>query len=497
MSTSTVHRKANAALNRIVLTRPPGMNALVGGIVNGAFYREDPTCNQPGGFVANGVWHSELKCVLELDKPDLGLSNSAVSVTDVIEELLQPVAARRRDLLICAEKALARTCKAEVSGVKSPHMYVRRHRGPDGALRLRAAHLPTMHAMTPEESDRHKAMKDFLDRTCQRAGLNRAVEKATKSRCARPDVTIYGRGGINLGCEAQFYNASPSTVLRRAKAQAEAGLVSNWITHDDTFHLVDRAQWMLIRDVTWREIDNAADLPLVGGFRVLADWLCTAASVRSCPTGKSKTGCGKRHLFWETPRAADGIASGYTGDRGDRLGVTVGRTIIGAATGSVLPIFLPSRKDHRSGSFMWVPADDHATWTDYQDGATPDGPEPAPADDDLHFSGSEADSTCQFGEQTWPPSAPLPRRGIDSVELGVTIETNPLPAIPNQSTSQDRSRPQPASSNPVPGQRILDWSDPDRFLPEPQPCRRCGKPASLLDDDAKPSHKVCAEQTAP
>ncbi|MFD8546037.1 hypothetical protein [Streptomyces sp. NPDC059649] len=112
---------------------------------------------------------------------------------------------------------------------------------------------------------------------------------------------------------------------------------------------------MLIRDVTWREIDNAADLPLIGGFRVLADWLCIAAAVRPCPTGKLKTGCGKRHLFWETPRASDGIVSGYTGDQGDRLGVTVGRTIIGAATGSIVPIFLPNRKDHRTGSFTWVP----------------------------------------------------------------------------------------------------------------------------------------------
>lgn len=97
--------------------------------------------------------------VLELDKPDLGLSNSAISATDLIEELLQPAATRRRDLLICAEKALDRKCKAEMSGVKSPHMYVRRHRDPDGVLRLRAAHLPTAHEMTQEESDRHKAMR--------------------------------------------------------------------------------------------------------------------------------------------------------------------------------------------------------------------------------------------------------------------------------------------------------------------------------------------------
>ncbi|MFM9373019.1 hypothetical protein [Streptomyces sp. Da 82-17] len=444
--------------------------------------------------MANGVWHSELKCLLELDKPDLGLSNSAISVSDLIEELLQPVATRRRDLLICAERAVDRTCKAEMSGVRSPYMYVRRYRGPDGALRLRAAHLPTAHEMTPEESDRHKAMKDFLDRTCESAGLRRTVEKAVKTRTARPDVTIHSHGGVSLGCEARFHNVGPGTVLRRAKAQSDAGLVSNWITHNDTFHLVDRAQWMLIRDVTWREIDNAADLPLVGGFRVLADWLCTASAVRPCPTGRSKTGCGRRHLYWETPRASDGIASGYTADRGDQLGVTVGHTIVGAATGSVVPVFLPSRKDRRAGRYMWVPADDHATWADHHDGATPGEPEPAPADDALHFSGDDATSTCQFGEQNRTPSLPLQRRGIDSVELGITVETGNLPAIPKQRTRQDHAHPQPHSPSLVPRRRILDWSDPDRFLPEPQPCRHCGQLASLLDDDAEPSHKVCAEE---
>ncbi|MEU8779831.1 hypothetical protein [Streptomyces sp. NPDC048606] len=78
--------------------------------------------------------------------------------------------------------------------------------------------------MTAEESDRHKAMKDFLARTAQTAGLEVRVEKSTKLRSSRPDVTIVGAGGLDLGCEAQYYNASAASVLRRSKAHAAAGL---------------------------------------------------------------------------------------------------------------------------------------------------------------------------------------------------------------------------------------------------------------------------------
>ncbi|MFS0697995.1 hypothetical protein [Streptomyces nitrosporeus] len=380
--------------------------------------------------MANGVWHSVLKRVLELDKEDLGLpGSSGISASDVLADILRPLAERPRDLLLCVENSLHQKCKAELRGVKSPHMYVRRHRGPDGVLRLRAAHLPTGHEVTPEEGDRHKAMKDFLARHCQSAGIESNVETTTKLRTSRPDVTIIGNGGLSLGCEAQFYNASPSLVLRRTRAHHDAGLVTNWITHNDTFHLVDRANWMLIRDVTWREISNADDLPLVGGYRVLASWHCTAAAERPCPTGLAKTGCGKRHLQWDTPRRLDGEAAGWTGHRGDQLGTTVGRTVIGAATGNVVPLFVPGRKDYRAGNYMWVPAQDRDTWEDYRG-------TPAPADEHepednqyLHFSGRDADTTCRFGEETWHPSAPLPRRGITSVELTLTVEE---PTVPQQ-----------------------------------------------------------------
>lgn len=204
---------------------------------------------------------------------------------------------------------------------------------------------------------------------------------------------------------------------------------------------------MLIRDVTWQEIDNAADLPLVGGYRVLTSWHCTAAADRPCLTGKSKTGCGKRHLHWDTPRMSDGEATGWSA-RGDRLGVTLARTLIGAATGSITPLHLPGRQDRRDGRFMWVPAEDKETWASHPETWAPaqDDEPDADENEELRYSGHDADDTCRFGEVTWRPSAPLPRRGISSVALSLTVDEPTLPAVPRQRAT--------TVENPRPSQRL-------------------------------------------
>ncbi|MET7921685.1 hypothetical protein ABZU45_38965 [Streptomyces avermitilis] len=395
--------------------------------------------------MANGVWHSGLQRILELDKEDLGLGTWP-NVVGLIENLLRPVAERDRELLVCVESSQGRQCKAELSGVKSPHMYVRRHRGPDGVLRLRAVHLPTVHEMTPEESDRHKAMKEFLARTAQTAGLEVYVEKATKIRTSRPDVTIIGAGGVSLGCEAQYYNASAGTVLRRSKAHTDAGLAANWITHDDRFHLIDRSNWMLTRPVTWREISNAADLVLVGGFRALVEWRCTASAERPCPNSRLKTGCGKVHLQWDTPRRLDDEGTGWTSSEGNTRGITVGQTLIAAATGSVAPLFVSTRKDRRSGAYMWVSADDRIRWTDYRSEETTLLEEQQFAEEEIHFSGNDADTECHFGDDTWSPGAPLERRGAYGVELTITAD-DPAPAR-TISLAPDIPRPRPGGRFP-------------------------------------------------
>ncbi|MFJ5217226.1 hypothetical protein ACIP98_21195 [Streptomyces sp. NPDC088354] len=410
--------------------------------------------------MANGVWHSGLQRILELDKEDLGLGGAVTSVLSLIEELLRPVAERDRELLVCVESSQHRQCKAERSGVKSPFMYVRKHRGPDGALRLRAVHLPTVHKMTPEESDRHKAMKDFMARTAQQAGLEVHVEVTTTTRTSRPDVTIVGAGGVSLGCEAQYYNASAGTVLRRSKAHADAGLAANWITHDDRFHLIDRSNWMLTRPMTWREISSAADLTLYGGYRALAEWRCTMTAERPCLNANGYTACGKVHLQWETPRGLDDEGTGWTRAQGNTQGATVGRTLIAAATGSVAQLFVPSRKDRRAGAFMWVPATDRTRWTEFQGEESPDLDESQAGEEAIRFSGDDADDTCRFGENTWAPSAPLQRRGTHLAGLAITIDDfpSPQPAV---------AVPAPRHASDVTG--IASIGEQEETLPSPVP----------------------------
>ncbi|MEU8779834.1 hypothetical protein [Streptomyces sp. NPDC048606] len=220
----------------------------------------------------------------------------------------------------------------------------------------------------------------------------------------------------------------------------------NWITHDDTFHLVDRSNWMLTNQVTWREISNATDLALVGGYRVLAEWHCVAAAQRPCPDGKVKTGCGKVHLLWDTPRRMDGEASGWTSFDGDVASVTVGRTLIGAAIGHIAPLFIPSRKDSRAGSHLWVPLKDRNKWADYRRVDTPHSTESDELDDEIQYSGREADTTCRFGEDTWHPSAPLEPRGIASMELAITIDKM-IPA-PRTEPTPDRHEPDKPTALP-------------------------------------------------
>ncbi|MFE5797135.1 hypothetical protein ACFQ8C_31790 [Streptomyces sp. NPDC056503] len=401
--------------------------------------------------MANGVWHEGLQQVLALDQADLGLPEHLQHLApDVIEALLRPIAGRDRTLLQCVESQAGRVCKAELNGVQSRFMYLRKHRSPDQQVRLRAIHLPTTHTVTAEENDQREAMKEFVARTCDTAGLHYSVGASTRSRTAKPDVTVTSAGGVGLGCEAQYSNASPDLVLRRSRTHAGAGLTANWITDNDTFHLVDRANWMLTRPATWREISNAGDLPLMGGYRVLAEWNCTAAAERPCPDGLVKTGCGRVHLEWDTPRRLDDEGTGWTGWRGNRRAVTVGRALVGAATGAVVPLFIPSRRDARTGAYMWVPAKDRDTWAEYRptEGAPADNSEPS---EEIHFSGKEADLSCRFGEEDRTLGTALPRRGL--VQLSITVDRPTSPAPTSTARSARPSRPvAPYIARPRPGE---------------------------------------------
>ncbi|MDQ3028990.1 MAG: hypothetical protein M3R09_02950 [Actinomycetota bacterium] len=59
-------------------------------------------------------------------------------------------------------------------------------------------------------------------------------------------------------------------------------------------------------------------------------------------------------------------------------------------------------------------------------------------------------------------------------------------------TGRQRRRAPPP---PAEGQ-LLDWSDRKHWARVQAPCRYCGAPTFLRDDDRLPADKVCAEQAA-
>lgn len=42
--------------------------------------------------------------------------------------------------------------------------------------------------------------------------------------------------------------------------------------------------------------------------------------------------------------------------------------------------------------------------------------------------------------------------------------------------------------------RLLDWRDPKHWAAKPLPCRHCGGPTHLRDNQRRASHKTCSEQ---
>lgn len=54
--------------------------------------------------------------------------------------------------------------------------------------------------------------------------------------------------------------------------------------------------------------------------------------------------------------------------------------------------------------------------------------------------------------------------------------------------------PQPDGAVPqfAPWQ-YLDWHDRRHWSDQERPCRLCGKPTHLRDEDRKPAHKTCVE----
>lgn len=196
-------------------------------------------------------------------------------------------------LLQCIEHKETGYCKAE-GDQRLPWMSISR-RTIGGKTKLVASHLPMRTTPTPEESDKHKAMKDRLARAAGRNGLPYGQEvRATDGRI-QTDVLVRGPRTA-VGWEAQYSPITADTVRKRARIAVENGITPMWLTNTPDAALINRAPWVRVDDLPWKEIASAREMFVRGGVRHLQRWKCTAASQRQCPEGGSLVGCNRFHV---------------------------------------------------------------------------------------------------------------------------------------------------------------------------------------------------------
>jgi hypothetical protein len=226
-----------------------------------------------------------------------------------------------------------------------------------GDGRLRPAHHGSADGpCTEPESEEHKAWKDRIATTLQRAGYTADVEYANRSRGIRTDVVAYGDDGRRIGWEVQLSAIAAATVTRRTNRAISAGLIPSWMTTDTsasskTRPLVNRVPWSMATDITAAQIANGAASWVHGSIRTLRERRCKELP-GLCPhsvRGAYTYDCGKWHVLWEQETL-------YVDD-------FVGKT----AAGLYIPIAIPS-VDATSVARWWVRPEDRDRY------ATPDRP---------------------------------------------------------------------------------------------------------------------------
>ncbi|MFH8573778.1 hypothetical protein [Streptomyces sp. NPDC017993] len=378
--------------------------------------------------MANGVFHTGYGIKIELTHADLGHPDRP----ELLSEITRPIDQRDRELLQCLEHHRRGVCKAEDED-RSPWMAIRR-RTVDGRTILVAAHLPVRQRPTAEESAKHKAMKERIARAADRHGLTAEVEARSTDGKVRNDVLVTG-GAERIGWEAQYSPITASTVRRRSQAAADLGIVPLWVTNSDRAALINRAPWARVDDFSWKEISSPRSMLVRGGVRHLQAWKCTPTAQRPCPANGSF--CGRFHAHWELPALCIP----------QKPHTEVDQLVVTSADGEHVPMRIPSQRDPRRVTRVWVPAGDRDEWREMfgpDDDSTQDEPE-APQSE-LTFTEEALDSTCRYGEENKVFNDRRPRRDTaDGAGLHTFSDVPPrLFKIPQQreqrldATSQQR-----------------------------------------------------------
>lgn len=300
-------------------------------------------------------------------------------------------------------------------------------KNPDGAMFLRwragrrqAIHYPAVinrNEHTSEESDTHKALKDYIAQSARRHGFRAVTEKTTSHRRRRADVTISGAHGRQLRVEAQVSPIHPATVAKRDRLDRQDGATPLWVTREvrtaggqaTAPEWVDRSPWALIRPAPWQDIAAGVDLDVRGGVKRLVFERCGRRQAL-CPDrgrGPGRTGdpCGQEHAYFDPMHA-----------------VVLADLVGQVAAGHIIDIRVPRGKARVN--YHLVTAEDASEWNAYS--TTVEPVEEEQDEDFTHLSPNYRcvtrtwDHTDKTGGRRLDPSAP--------VYSGITRTASALPS---------------------------------------------------------------------
>lgn len=344
--------------------------------------------------MANGVFHTKYGIKINLTRDDLGHPERP----GLLEEITQSVGQRSRDLLQCLRDYDGGQCQCALAD-KTPWMFVRRQRR-GGTVAWVAAHLPLTHVATPQESEKHKAMKERIARTASRHGLQVQTEARSEDGKVITDVLVTGAGG-SVGWEAQYSPVSASTVRRRSANARALNIAPLWVTGDETSALIDRVPWTRVDNVPWQRIASPLTMMIRGGVRHLQIWKCTPVSERTCP--EAGHACGRWHSGWFLPALC------IPQERATSLD----ELVVTSADGEHLAVRARNRHDPKRISYLWALARDVRQWQELT-GESDSPPESGPDDEPVTYAEQDLDSSCRYGEERHGTSDPRPRREMAS-----------------------------------------------------------------------------------
>ena len=405
--------------------------------------------------MATAVYHVGLGVELNLTEPDLGYPEDP-SLWERLHGNCPP------GTLQCPQ------CLDERP--ESPQwMYLRERNGRREAVH----HNPKIDPHTSGESDAHKALKERIARAGERGGFEVVVEDRPKHGRRRTDVLIRGPK-VKLGCEPQLSQISQQTLRKRSRIASTDGVTPLWVTDNVKSVVIDRAPWARFNKMSWHQYLTNEPIPILGGYRTLTIVDCERTGT-VCPDKR----LGRRCTGWHGSWRPHGLAS-------------LDDLVVRAAGAELVPVRYV-RSD--GGSYwFWVPATDlervesapeplgpgHFTKT-----VTTVAAQPRPVDrecrylDEIHRKHRRRDPS-----PTGPGHSP-------PITVALVKAPDALADPPGQAPA---AVPPSTASNGQGRGVILDWSASHHFSAKPRPCHYCGGLSHLVDDERRPSHKVCAER---